>query len=57
MRGDILPLIAAPVALGVLAGSFVGTRIMVRLKGSRIRVLFVVVLLVVASQMLLKGLR
>jgi uncharacterized protein len=34
MRGDIGPKIAAPVALGVLAGATVGTKIMVKLKST-----------------------
>lgn len=51
MRGDILPILAAPVALGVLLGSWIGTHIMVRLHSRRIRVLFVGVLLVIAIQM------
>lgn len=57
VRGDIVPLLAAPVALGVLCGSIFGTRLMVRLRGERIRQLFIVVLLGVAAQMFLKGVR
>jgi uncharacterized membrane protein YfcA len=55
MRGDILPILAAPVALGVLAGSFLGTRIMMRLPNSQIRALFIVFLMVIAVQMGLKA--
>lgn len=56
VRGDILPLVAAPVALGVLTGSFLGTKVMVRLHGRRIRQLFTGVLLLVALQMAIKAL-
>lgn len=55
VRGDVEPMVAGPVALGVLAGALVGTRIMVRLKGTTLRKLFIPVLLVVAVQMFLKG--
>lgn len=55
VRGDVVPLVAGPVALGVLLGSLVGTRIMVRLKGTTLRTLFIPVLLVVAVQMIYKG--
>jgi uncharacterized protein len=54
-RGDIQPLVAGPVALGVLCGAMVGTRFMVRLKGSTLRVLFLPVLFFVAGQMIWKG--
>jgi uncharacterized membrane protein YfcA len=56
VRGDVKPLVAGPVALGVLAGALVGTRIMVRLKGTTLRKIFIPVLLAVAVQMLWKGL-
>lgn len=54
-RGDVLPLVAAPVALGVLVGSMVGARFLVRFRSSTVRVLFMVVLAVVAIEMLLRG--
>ncbi len=55
-RGDISPFVAAPVALGVLGGSFIGSRLLSRVHSSRIRVAFVVVLVWVSVQMLIKGL-
>lgn len=54
-RGDIHPLIAAPVALGVLGGAWAGTRIMNRLRGETIRKLFIPVLVVTAVEMIVKG--
>jgi uncharacterized protein len=54
-RGDVLPVIAAPVALGVLIGSIVGARLLVRFRNQTIRTIFVVALTIVAVQMLLKG--
>jgi uncharacterized membrane protein YfcA len=55
-RGDINPFVAGPVALGVLVGSFVGSRLLGRVHSSRIRVAFVIVLVWVSVQMLVKGL-
>ncbi|MCL5958052.1 MAG: sulfite exporter TauE/SafE family protein [Chloroflexi bacterium] len=55
-RGDIIPIIAAPVAMGVLLGAIMGARVMMRLRGSLIRQTFVLVLVLVALQMAAKGL-
>jgi uncharacterized membrane protein YfcA len=55
MRGDILPFIAAPVAIGVLLGAATGSKLLGRTHGAVIRTLFVVVLAVTAVQMLIKG--
>jgi uncharacterized membrane protein YfcA len=54
-RGDIPPLIAAPVALGVLAGAFIGSRLLTRLSNKTLRLIFLPVLVVIAIQMVLKG--
>jgi len=54
-RGDIDPLIAGPVAIGILLGATQGSRWLVRIRSDRLRVLFVSVLVVVAAQMILKG--
>lgn len=56
-RGDIDPKIAAPVALGVLAGATAGTRLMQRLKSRTLRMIFVPVLAIVAIQMVVKGVK
>ncbi|MGH2458995.1 MAG: sulfite exporter TauE/SafE family protein [Chloroflexota bacterium] len=55
-RGDIQALIAAPVAMGVLIGATSGTRLLIGLRGSVIRQIFVVVLVVICVEMLGKGL-
>ncbi|MCL4459179.1 MAG: sulfite exporter TauE/SafE family protein [Chloroflexi bacterium] len=55
-RGDVNPFIAVPVALGVLLGAGLGTRILVRVSNAAIRMVFVPVLLIVALEMLLRGL-
>jgi uncharacterized membrane protein YfcA len=56
-RGDIDPFVAAPVAFGVLVGAATGSRWLGRLQSSTIRLVFVTVLLWVAAQMLLRGIR
>ena len=55
-RGQIDPKIAAPVALGVVIGATIGTRIMQRMKSVTLRKIFIPVLLYVAVEMLLQGL-
>lgn len=56
-RGDIDPFIAAPVAAGVLVGASLGSRLLGRVRSASVRTLFVVVLLWVSLQMMLKGVR
>ena len=55
LRGDIDPFIAAPVALGILIGSMVGTRLLLRVKNATIRKIFAVVLGVSAIEMILRS--
>jgi len=57
VRGDINPIIVAPVATGVLIGAVGGSRLLGRLHGTTVRLVFVAVLLWVSGEMLLKGLR
>jgi uncharacterized membrane protein YfcA len=54
-RGDIDPLVAAPVALGVLAGATLGARVLGRLSNVALRKLFVPVLAIIALDMLYRG--
>jgi uncharacterized membrane protein YfcA len=55
LGGYINPFIAAPVMLGVLTGSAVGARILVRARNSSIRKVFIPILVVLALEMLLHG--
>jgi hypothetical protein len=55
VRGQIDPVIAAPVAAGVLAGATVGSRFLGRIESGVIRVIFIIVLAVVSVQMFVKG--
>ena len=54
-RGDIAPLTAAPVALGVLAGALLGTRVIPQIGNSALRKLFIPLLVVIGAQMIWKG--
>lgn len=54
-RGYVLPLAAAPVALGVVGGALVGTRLQGRASPALLRRVLAVVLLIVAVQLLISG--
>jgi uncharacterized membrane protein YfcA/uncharacterized membrane protein len=54
-RGDINPLYAAPVALGVLLGATLGAKLLARFSNSALRKLFVPILLAIAIEMLIRG--
>ena len=54
-RGQIDPFIAAPVAIGVLIGAFAGSHTLGRIGSRAVRMVFVAVLIIVALQMLFKG--
>jgi uncharacterized membrane protein YfcA len=56
-RGDIDPFIATPVAAGVLLGATAASKLLPKLRNQTVRVAFVVVLLWVSGEMLLKGVR
>lgn len=56
IQGSIRPEIAAPVAVGIIAGSWMGARVMMRMKPQLLRYIFVVLLSVVSVQMIMKGL-
>lgn len=56
IRGDIDPKISAPVALGVLFGATIGTKVMQNLKSKTIRKIFIPVVLYVSVEMIIKGL-
>jgi uncharacterized membrane protein YfcA len=55
-RGDIHPVIATPVALGVMLGATVGTVLMGRLRNTTVRALFVPVIFYLALSMIARGL-
>ena len=54
-RGYIAPGLAAPVMLGVLAGSILGARLLVRVRVPVLRVVFAVVIVVLGVEMIYSG--
>lgn len=54
-NGSIRPDLAGPLALGILGGSTIGTRIMQILPSKLIRLIFIPILLYLGLQMILKG--
>jgi uncharacterized membrane protein YfcA len=55
-RGDVHPMIAGPVAVGVLIGAYLGTRVLARLTNVAVRRLFLVVVFYLSVSMILRGL-
>lgn len=53
MRGTIVTEVAGPVAFGSVLGAIIGARILLRVPNDKLRLLFVVVLVVLGVQMLL----
>jgi hypothetical protein len=53
MRGDIVTGIAGPVAFGSVLGALAGARILLASSNDRLRLLFVVILVLLGIQMLL----
>ena len=54
-RGYIAPGLAAPVMLGVLAGSLIGARLLVRIRVPVLRVIFAVVIVALGVEMIYSG--
>ncbi|SAK55650.1 Sulfite exporter TauE/SafE [Caballeronia hypogeia] len=55
LRGEIVSAVAGPVALGSVIGAMAGARVLMKVRGERLRVLFLSMLLLVACQMALQG--
>jgi uncharacterized membrane protein YfcA len=51
-RGDVDPVLVAPVAIGILIGAFVGSRLLPRTRNPTVRKIFAVVLAVTAIEMI-----
>jgi uncharacterized membrane protein YfcA len=56
-RGQIAPGLAMPVVLGVLAGAYIGTRVLVRAQVHSLRIIFSIVILALALWMMYSGFR
>lgn len=55
LSGDIYPLIAAPVAVGIMVGSINGRKMMNKVETSMIRLVFIFVIVAIGIEMILKG--
>ena len=55
-RGDVDPIIVAPVALGILIGAAVGARVLLRSQNTTVRKIFALVLAIAAVEMILSAL-
>lgn len=55
--GLIDPGLAAPVILGIAAGAFLGTRLLVRMSNQAVRRFFLFILLILAVEMIVRGVR
>ena len=56
-RGDVKPLVAGPVVLGVLLGAVVGAKLMVRMNSNRIRLCFIPIIAYTAIEMIYRGVK
>jgi uncharacterized membrane protein YfcA len=56
ISGYVNVILTAPVALGVVAGAFMGARLLARSKPASLRVLFIVILVVFGAEMIYVGL-
>jgi uncharacterized membrane protein YfcA len=54
--GLVDPSLAAPVIVGIIIGAFIGTRVLVRLTNQTVRLFFLVILLILGVEMILRGL-
>jgi uncharacterized membrane protein YfcA len=55
-RGDIHVLVVAPVAIGVLAGAYLGTALMARMRNATVRKVFLPIVIYLALSMIFRGL-
>jgi uncharacterized protein len=55
-RGYIMPSLAMPVMLGVLGGSLIGSRILIRARVSTLRMIFAMVIVVLGAEMIYSSL-
>jgi uncharacterized membrane protein YfcA len=52
-RGEIITAVAAPIALGSVVGAVLGARILMSVANDKLRLMFIVILLILALQMML----
>ncbi len=54
-RGEIIPVIAAPVLVGVVAGSYIGSKTLMVSKTKKLKIIFAVVVSVLSAYMMYNG--
>jgi len=54
-RGQIDPIISAPVAVGILVGATLGSKVLGKIHSQKVRLIFVIVLVVISIEMLQRG--
>jgi uncharacterized protein len=57
VHGLIDPGLAAPVVVGVVLGAFLGTRVLVRISNQSVRKFFLIILIGLAAEMIIRGIR
>jgi uncharacterized membrane protein YfcA len=55
LRGDVIPFVAAPVAVGIILGAKMGAKLLGGMQSRAIKMIFVCLLVVTAAQMLWRG--
>jgi uncharacterized membrane protein YfcA len=53
--GMIDPALAAPVIIGIVCGAFIGTRVLVRLTNQAVRMFFLIILVILGIEMIVRG--
>jgi uncharacterized membrane protein YfcA len=53
--GYIQPFIVAPVVIGILAGAYLGSKLLEKTASQKIRLLFLILLGIIGIQMILRG--
>ncbi len=56
-RGDVLPLVVIPTAIGIFAGAMVGVRVMARVRVGWLRTALIILMVLIGIQMLLHSMR
>ncbi len=54
-RGEIIPVIAAPVLVGVVAGSYIGSKTLMVSKTKKLKIIFAIVVSIVSAYMMYNG--
>jgi uncharacterized membrane protein YfcA len=55
VRGDVQPLLVAPLMIGVVIGAALGTRLLRRTPPLKVKLLFAILLVTISVLMILKG--